>query len=420
MIFITNYFRKKKFKFFFLPLIATIFFACESEELELDGPEQDRQATEVDTFSITGQTVEESNLSALNFSIDRVGEVNDPVFGNTKAHVSFDFDLPAEWEGFYDDAELQDVYLTINIANGETPPFGDREEPMKFTLHRLAESLQPDTDYRSDASIDFEETPLAEYSGTIDEEQSMLRLDIDDALGEELIGYDPEIFSGRGLFTDNFEGFALRAEKDGETGAIFYFALENPETSLTVVTDQDSVDFPVNDNSTRVNLFEHDRENTPVQEQLDDEGDRFDKIYAQPMASVKGNIRFPYLRELANTQYNVVHRAELTLPAETPADSAKFPLATRLLIFDATEDFENRDVLDFVGGELGSNGSYTFEITRYMQRLLKNYREDEGYTDFGLNILVPSDNPPLANRVILPVHNDQEMELKIWLSGSSE
>jgi len=118
----------------------------------------------------------------------------------------------------------------------------------------------------------------------------------------------------------------------------------------------------------------------------------------------------PYLASLVKDSMIAINQAEFIFPkvdsAADPFNSYNPPkILFRPRAYNGTDSITNfsDDITDYFQQEYQTNSkSYNYLMTRYIQRLVFNYRNKKGlYPQYGINLSVPPDNPNSPGRVLL-------------------
>jgi hypothetical protein len=176
--------------------------------------------------------------------------------------------------------------------------------------------------------------------------------------------------------------------------------------------DTSTAIFQINDESARISSFEQDLTATPIEEQLNNPDKLYEKVYIKPLAGVKAQVDFSdFLRSLATNNLYAINRAELILqPDFSMSYLPNMPPALLLLQTDTNN--ENYVIIDryesyFDGAYNEENGIYSIVITRFIQQELLNYYNDINYeSEYDLNLIIPSDNPIVADPLVLKANTD--------------
>ena len=328
------------------------------------------------------------------------GSMTDPVFGRTDASFYTQFRLSLVNPDFGENPVLDSMILTLEYAGY----YGDTLTPQTMRVYEIADQLYLDSVYYSESYISDYGFDYADYTFTpgpakieVGEDtlkSQVFRLDltrISNELGNKILAADSNTLSNNVFFTEYFKGLYFKPDPVYADGSISYFDLLADTSRLTLYYhDADtshSYDLLINDISVRVNDFKHDY-NMASQgfiDQVINEDTSLGReiLYLQSMGGVRSKLRFPHLREMNDMGNILVNEARLIIPVETADPLYRVPGELGLLrnLDDGGLEFivDEIQTPGIFGGTYDSiAGSYSFRITRYMQKLLLGDMEDHG------------------------------------------
>lgn len=383
-----------------LVLLTCIFLsACNNEESHigydlLDG----LVGTDfTDTITLQAYSVLEDTINTTKMSANILGELSDPVFGNSSAGIYTELTLSGTAVNFGEHPVIDSAVLTLQLSTY----YGDTNSAVGIRVYRLNENMDNTATYYQTSTLDFDPTPLNhQLTGyTIQPNTPVvvdtsvygahLRIRLSQAFGQELIDHEADLNSN---LRDYLKGLYIGSVS--HTGSCGYMLVANMTSALTGLTlyyHNDSTQsarytLPCTDNCARFTHIAHDyTASTNVdfrQEVLYGQtalGDRV--LFLQGGGGVKTRIRFPYL-EHAFDQYDqrvVIHRAELIVTnvdfgekylvqpvALTLQGIGKSDSAIRFLPDD---DYYTNSA--YYGGTYNAaKHEYRFRITKYVQELV--------------------------------------------------
>ncbi|MFH2094095.1 MAG: DUF4270 family protein [Bacteroidota bacterium] len=401
----------------FALLFFTVFVGCRKDpsDIGLDLiPESERMnVVFCDTSAVIAYTVSEDSLNTNNNSASLVGSYNDPVFGRTYASFLAHLRLSSNNVNFHRSTSTvaDSLILYINVAGY----FGDGNSKQIIRVYRMNNAISTDSIYYSDIN------PRNYYDGSgligtdvlAPENDTMIKINCS-GLMQEFMNADTLNFIDNDAFLEYFKGIVVTTydpynEPGGTNSCILYCDLLSSSTKMIMYFhDTVSYSFPfiINDNSERINAFEHDYSSVIFRNNIDNFALEDSVIYLQGMGGVKGKIVFPGItgwRSMANI---VIHKAELLINIETNESSAGLydvpgRLTLRAINDDGTtslllDDPANNQYGNYFGGYYDDDEMYyKINITRYFQNLLGGK-----YSDNGL-YLFPYDKRITANRVVV-------------------
>ena len=378
------------------------------------------------------------SISTKSASLSLVGDLNDPHFGNSNLSFYSQIGLTSNSLQWGDGATSDSIVLQI-LYGGY---YGDTLTPLTIKIHEVTESMSGDSmTYYSNTSFEVGDE-LANYTflprprtrtkmGNDTIGIQVIRIPVDNILGEKLINAQTEGFASNDAFMDYFKGIRLSCEPSSGTGSICYFNLLNTNSYLRVYyhNDHDTTyyDFNVSDKYVRFNHFEHDYDNAQAPITFNDTAFN-EYLYVQSSAGVRSRIQFPELAQWAedmNTNV-LINEAKLTLTGANGLingvnnDTAIFTQPVQLVVVKAKEDGSYSLLPDQLVGTNYFGGYYEpetdqvwFRISEYVQDLILAgpNAEDHGlyiYTYSGAFnakrwIFHGPDSPDTANRIKLDI-----------------
>ncbi len=388
--------------------------------------------------SIISDVSRVDSLSTKSASLSLVGDLNDPHFGNSNLSFYSQIGLTSNSLQWGEGATTDSIVLQI-LYGGY---YGDTLTPLTIKVHEVTESMSGDSmTYYSNTSFEVGDE-LANHTfyprprtktklGNDTIGVQVIRIPIDNALGEKFINNQAAGFTSNNAFMDYFNGIRISCEPSLGTGSICYFNLLNTNSFLRVYyhNDYDTTyyDFNVSDKYVRFNHFEHDYSSAQAPIIFNDTASN-EYLYVQSSAGVRSRIQFPELAQWAedmNTNV-LINEAKLTLTGANGLingvnnDTAIFTQPIQLVVVKAKEDGSYSLLPDQLVGTNYFGGYYDattdqvwFRISEYVQDLILAGPNAE---DYGLYIYTYSgafnakrwifhgpDSPDTANRIKLDI-----------------
>lgn len=348
------------------------------------------------------------NDSSKNLISDKMalGQITDPVFGNTTADMYFNLSSKVYSTSPFTSKDSVLGIDSVVLSLAYTGAYGDTTAGSQLSVS-VSEILQNNdfndtTLYRfnhqgfttgavfgtktfSIASLKDTQTLIRKTDTT--KVVNVLRIRLDNSLGQMLSQYDTTgngAYKSDSLFRATFRGLAVKTTSAGNPGTLAYFNLTDANTSLTVYyrkknngTDTASATF-VHSNYSQANSILR----TASGEFLANLNKTSpEKLYIQ--SSPSGSYVAINVPGLTNFPNKVIHRAELIAYRVPSAADAVLTAPTSLLLdhkgltdtahlFDSDVQIGSTGSLDFrlFGGALHSDNSYRFNITRYVQGIV--------------------------------------------------
>jgi hypothetical protein len=374
---------------------------------------------------------------------------SDPEFGSTRADAYFDL-RPFVYGSFPfltrnpDSLTVDSVVLQLSYKGA----FGDTNSQQKFTVYQIDEnSTFSDTAIYPWDHPDFVINTIALGSktfafnelndsvpvvrkGDTTKVANVLRIKLNNVIGENLISFDTAGFKSDSIFKTLFKGLAVKAEP-GMGNGLGYFNASDAKTKMTIyykakingVDSNSKTDLvhifvqpsgpviktsPVNFRNGQANLIRRTNAGNYAT-YLANSTASDDKVYIQTMPGSYAAVQVPGLSSFPNA---VVHRAELIIYKIPSALDNIFTPPARLFLdkinnagdtaYVFQKDlYSNSGALqyDIFGGAVNSSGIYKFNITRHVQDLIT--RKEPNYT---LRL-----NAPVKTELYFPASTTQKV-----------
>jgi hypothetical protein len=443
------------------------FFSCKkiNEPTELGGdllPAIDN----VNTFDTTLEVLASYHTSPeydTAYASDNLalGQINDPLFGSTNAGLYFNLSsskyssLP-----FINKAAVTIDSVVLSLAYAGV--YGDSSAAVTVAVSEIAQDngFNDSSYYRYDhpefvtvgpvlgnrlfVAADLEDSLTIARQGDTTKVANVLRIRLDNSLGQRFAQYDTANngpYTSDSLFRAAFRGLAVKTTGASGSGALAYFNLLDAGTALYVYYKSKKTD---GSDTSGTATFIHStyRANnrnylgianaivrTPGADYL--AGLNLaspQKLYLQ--SSPAGSYVGMSIPGLSNFPNKVIHRAELIAyrlpslqdnffgpPSRLLLDRKDSTGLVRLFDNDIQYDANGSVSLGLFGGTLGKDGSYHFNITRYVQgivtkkehndslRLSAPLRSDLFSQAYRAKISVPVISNIAAGRVVIAGDN---------------
>lgn len=412
---ISSFTQRRKLFFISFLLLATLIISCKKESdvigLQLQPESEILNALINDTSTLITYPVREDSVRTdgrVMLFNNLLGSYADPVFGMTTAGFYSQFRLTTGNISF---GQVQVDSLVLTLAYSGY--YGDTTTAQTFSVYRMTEAMQPDTNYYSNQEFAIDNNPVGTITfqprptTMVDLPDTTLgphiRISLDNSFGTDILN------SGAGANNDSWlqylPGLYIKAEDVFSGGAILYINYASALTRLSLYysdTAQYVYDFAISAQSARVNNYTHDYQVSVSPIQFDDPIQGGINTYIQSMAGVKTRLVFPHLSDLAEAGPVAINKAELIIKIADGSD-AVFAPHDRLVLFASDSIGRNVVLPDqlssatsgFFGGDYNaSTKEYRFNIPRYVQDIINGNREN-----YGLFILA-SGAASNANRTI--------------------
>ena len=395
-----------------------------------------------DSQDIKAEAERIDSLSTKSATLSLVGDLNDPIFGNSNLSFYTQIGLTSNSLQWGEGATTDSIVLQI-IYSGY---YGDTLTPLTLKVYEVTKDL-PDTTIYSNETFEYS-NELANYTfspkpktySNIDDDSlnaAVIRIPIYNTLGEKFIT-DEDYFSSNKVFMNYFKGLYVACEPTNGTGSICYFNLLNTKSYLRIYyhNDYDTTfyDFNVSDKYIRFNHFEHNYNSAQAPISFDDTTSQYS--YVQSTAGVRTRLQFPNLAQWAkDIKSNIlINEAKLILTGANGMingvnnDTEMFSQPAQLVVVKANKNDSYSLLPDQLVGTSYFNGMYDekndqvwFRISEHIQDLVlaaKRTETDPTYEleDYGLFIYTYSgafnakrwvfngpNSPDTANRVKLEI-----------------
>lgn len=314
----------------------------------LEGDQADVGFT--DTLSVKATTVRidsvvtytPSKSAAEAFLSYLVGNMQDPIFGNSKAQINAQLALASADPNFDPSAHLDSIVLVLPYNKGGL--YGDLTETYGVEVHRLTEFIDPEVKHYSNESFIASPTSLGskEFVPNLDSikirdytigvKDSMyqvkvpaqLRIPLDAAFGQELISLDTNLYDGSNrdsLLVRYLKGLNIRPTTTNH-GMLSFNLIDNSSGVFLYYTEKDTIKkqirFDFNFYWTRQTKLEHDYSGTLVEKVFDSQSMGDSLVFLQGMAGTAVDVEIPFAENLAGL---IVNKAELELRVASPPGS---------------------------------------------------------------------------------------------------
>ncbi len=431
-----------KTKHFLLTLFVTLiaFVSCKKTP-DIGSSLQPNSSYIKAAFSGEQDIIAESeridSLSTKAASLSLVGDLNDPIFGNSNLSFYTQIGLTSNSIKWGEGATTDSIVLQM-IYSGY---YGDTLTPLTMKVYEVTESMSGDSmTYYSNMSLahgdelaSYTFSPKPKTHSNIDDDSlsaAVLRIPINNSFGEKLISNESQLTSNT-AFMDFFKGLYVSCEPASGTGSICYFNLLNTKSYIRMYyhNDYDTTfyDFNVSDKYIRFNHFEHDYNTASTPIAFDDTTNN-QYLYVQSTAGIRSRLTFPNIAQWAkdmNTNV-LINEAKLILTGANGMingvnnDTAMFNQPVQLVVVKANEDDSYSILPDQLVGTNYFNGMYDskndqvwFRISEYIQDLVLAGPEAENYGLFVYTysgaynakrwIFHGPDSPDTTNRVKLEI-----------------
>jgi len=394
-----------------LCLLAITLSDCKKpEDIGLDTlPSGDLIYTDYsDTATILTSTIREDTLRCDELSRMLFGSIRDNAFGKTNVSFFGQVLLGSTPNLISDSSHTWSAdSLVLSLAYTGSS-YGDTDLQQNIHVYRMTEDMYTDSTYYSDRVFQTDPLDLAmgnPYTirpnthivlGSDTNAAPQLRIRLSDILRDEIFDKNGQTeFASNDNWKAYFKGINISVDEvQGNGGAILYFDPASANTRMTLYYQEDGAaknySFTLSD-AARVTHTQHDYTGSSAEVQLNSPSATYGYNFIQPLAGLKTTISFPNLKHFTDSGSILINKAELVISEVTDTlftnHNQPVPVNILLLAKNASNEFEFP--IDYYersyGGAYSSAArTYTFGITRTIQRILDGTITDYGYT---LNIL---------------------------------
>lgn len=382
-----------------------------------------------DTASLVAYTAIQDSFPTKSLNYYMLGAMNDPEFGSSFANIGVQVSTPIEGYSYPAGANIDSVILQIAYAT-PTSYYGNTNTVHNIKVYELDEQLinRFDSLYFSNRNYKVKNEVLGSWSGKFDTvEMGRPKIEVYNGITTNLVPHlrvkiDNPTFIAKLLaapvgsnstFQTSFYGFMVKDEISPLTpseGGMAYFELGKNITVTSMVIyfngGTQKAAFPMSQlRSLKINQFVHQHSVTiPIQPSVG--GTHRDVNYVKPMGGLTTRVLIPHLFDYVKDKNVALTGAELIFTPSVGSFDDVYKLPEFIQLNDADSLGRNKTIRDillggsYYGGTF-QNGAYRFNITRHVQYLFTEYTKNNKNHNYGLNLIIPADNPVAANRLKL-------------------
>lgn len=377
----------------FLVFSLTGIYSCKKKPQKIGSDLQPSNSLITVSFNdaqdIVASTYKIPFLNTTKAGYSFIGNMNDPIFGNSNFDFYTQFRLSSTSLNWGEHAVTDSVVLNL-VYNGY---YGDTtDKQLTVRVYELAEKLYADTTYKSNTATQCEATelgcltfvprPLTPIDSTLD--RGMLSIPLDISIGNKLMEQDYENITE---FQDAFYGLHVVCDKNEIPASAVSFNLTHSYSCLRVYyhndTDTLKYDFVVKSSDVRYNHYTHDYSNSEIVF-YDTLPENNKKLFVQGASGTRVWLRFPRIQQWADSlDGNVaINEAKLVLSSAVAADDTLYSPPTKLVV--AAAKFNEADTTyaiipdqlisaEYYGGNYNEDDREVwFRISEYIQNVIRN------------------------------------------------
>lgn len=380
-----------------------------------------------DTATVVAYTSIHDSVPTSRLSYFMLGNMNDPEFGVSRAAISTQVDIPNINFPSFSGTRIDSIVLQLLYVSPASV-YGNTATTQVVNVYELNEDMIQENIY-SNKKFETKPTPIGTWvsdfthlgdsvpislNGQIVNLPPHIRIRLNETgFVTKMNNAGPEKFTTTEVFKSFLKGFYISSELSPLSvgqGAMAYLNMSKATTAMIVYyNDSLKAEFPISGSSTlKGNTYFHTfSSNIAVQPAMG--GTHRNSCYVQPTAGLKTRILFPHLFDFATNKNIAITGAEVIVSIDQTKDTSLYKLPSRMLLnasdsqglLERPFDLYTSDGNAYYGGYYNGKGEYSFNIQRQVQYWFNQYKNYGLNTNYGLNLIVPSDNPVGANRAIL-------------------
>lgn len=426
-------------------IFSITFISCKKEgELFPEFNDENLTIHFTDTFTITTSVVKDDSIRTDISGANLLGIYNDSLMGLASSSIFTEITLAGTNVSFGNNAVLDSAILSLKYLNAASF-YGNINTPMSINVFQLTEQLNKN-EYYSNEDLSANLTPLGSktfipltndstkiiINGDTVKLAPQVRIRLDDAFGQSIIdlGKNSNSITNNQILKNLVNGFHITPTSTvnnstllkGE-GAIITFDMNSSISTLTLYYHNDtesnkSYSFLINSESKKYNRFKHNYANTDVENHLAGSGFDTTITYVQAMGGVKTKLIIPNIKKLVNEGNIIINKAELVFTIKEGSDITLNAIENMVLAGinssgSPTFLIDYFEGANYFGGTLDNNTkTYRFNISRHLQDLIQNNKEDYGL------YLLPSGSAVNANRSIINSFKHPSNKIKLNITYS--
>lgn len=397
-----------------------------------------------DTFNILTSLIKEDSIRTDFAGVNLLGIYHDSIMGVASSSIYTEITLAGTNVSFGQNAVLDSAVLSLKYLNGVSF-YGNILTPMSINVLQLSEQMIK-SEYYSNEDLTTNSTPLGTLTFTPQPADStkiisngdtiklapQVRIRLNDTFGQSIIdlGNNSNTISNNQTIKNLVNGFYITPTstvtssslQKGE-GSIITFDMNSSVSTLTLYYHNDteankSYSFLINSESKKYNRFAHNYTNTDVEKHLAGSGFDTTVTYVQSMGGVKTKLIIPNIKELAKQDNFIINKAELVFTINEGSDLTLNAIENMMLTGinssgTATFLVDYLEGSQYFGGSIdNTTKTYRFNISRHLQDLIQNNKEDYGF------YLMPSGASVNANRSVINSFKHPSNKIKLNITYS--
>ncbi len=385
-------------------VLTACFSSCKDDNSAIGTglmPSSDIMEFRCDTMGIETYTIRDTHVETQNRTINPIGTITDPTFGQTTASCAFQLQLSnsnAQLNKEIDTTNLDGVKLTLQLKYAKK--YGSTESSMKININRLLTDIYYDSIYYEDLTFASSQYELLSSTDMAFDADSIIKIEMPESLVKNILaGNSEQTAWSNNDFVKFFKGMYINTELTSGDGCMYALDLINPKSKMVITyNDTCSFDFVINEYCARINMYTHDYTNadSELKTSIDNPETPSDFCYIQGLAGLKTKIKFPELPNLFDSKNIIINRAQLKVTLQEGSTLGTLPTPVALSMtkildngqYDFLEDYKSNS--KYFGGKFDeTDNSYTFNIPLHLQNLFNGESDNGIYMVANDNRIVP-------------------------------
>lgn len=402
----------------FLSLLAAawVFSAChQNENLDIDLDLNQFVSDTLRLDNLEMKTLREDSQRTDNLSFQLLGNINDSVFGASRAAIYTQF-LPTGVLDIPANAEPDSVVMQLSLVDY----YGNIASAQHLSVFLLADSMGQDQQYYTTSTI-----PRGTKVGGSQYQKLKnglgLRMSLADLWGQKGIG-PASYYTTVSHFKRDMPGLAIISESEfgNSDGAIAYYNLANANSFLEahyhyyvregdlLVRKTGVVKYTFGSSCRSFTSLGHAYQGELVEPYLHPDSNHAFRGFVQALGGSNVSIDLLPIKQLADSDFIALHKVELVLPCELGYHNNQFKPMPFLDLKTIGEDGKEYDLADrsnpyWSRAYNADLQAYVFNITSHAQQLLMDNRHNPGYdlNELVVKAVKTEPVPFSAGRVVL-------------------
>lgn len=382
-------------KLFLLASVLIIFITSCNKDAELideNGSNNELLFQKIDSLKLKTSTVLDNTVNGTNLTNILLGATQDPRFGFSKAAFYTEFSLSKNAFALGSNAVLDSIVLVLN----QTSSYGSLNALYDLNVYELNQTLDPNANYENNTVLNLKGAALASVNNyKFKSGNGSLRIKLNDTFGNSLKNkFGTQTMESSDNLKAFFKGVYVTANASNGDGFVT-LALKNDNTKLQMYFHSDTYSdtsfvFNVATKDITLNQYSNNTAGSEAATAISDNNKDESFSYVSSMSGVKTLVSFP---DMAFLNKAIINKAEISFYQADYSNSlnTSFPEMENMFLFVNLKDTTLSFLPDFSISNPGPFGGakklvvvngqntykYTFNITKYVQDLIKGTAKGE-------------------------------------------